>query len=74
MGNVIEIIQILGKPTVFVVKCAGQGVYYVVTSVGDVVGESIKTVELISEYRVFYYFFTILNIVEIFDSPENIKK
>jgi hypothetical protein len=43
LGHIIEIIPILGKPAAFVVKGAGTGIYYVVTSVGHVVGKSVST-------------------------------
>ena len=38
LGTVIEKIPIVGKPTAYVVKGAGKGVYYVVLTVSDVVG------------------------------------
>ncbi len=44
LGNVVQIIPILGKPSAYVVKGAGRGVYYVVTSVGNVVGKSVRSV------------------------------
>lgn len=44
LGNVVEIIPVLGKPTAYVVKGTGKGVYYVVTSVGNVAGKGLKTI------------------------------
>lgn len=44
LGEVIQIVPILGKPSAYVVKGAGRGIYYVVTSVGNVVGKSVRTV------------------------------
>jgi len=72
LGNVIEIIPILGKPTAFVVKGAGQGVYYVVTSVGDVVGESIKTVGKIGKKASNVVVFTLISASDL--TEETIKE
>jgi hypothetical protein len=44
LGNIIAIVPILGRPTSYVVKGAGKGVYYLVTTVGNIAGEGIKTV------------------------------
>ena len=44
LGHVVEVIPILGKPAAYVVKGAGSGIYYVVTSVGHVVGKSVSSV------------------------------
>jgi ribosomal protein S6 len=44
MGEVVEVIPILGKPTAYVIKGSARGVYYVVTSVGHVTGKSIRSV------------------------------
>jgi hypothetical protein len=44
LGNVVEIIPVLGKPTAYVVKGTGKGVYYVVTTVGNVAGKGLKTI------------------------------
>jgi len=44
LGDVVKIIPILGNPTAYVVKGTGRGVYYVVTTVGNVVGKSIRSV------------------------------
>ena len=44
LGNVVEIIPVLGKPTAYVVKGTGKGVYYVVTTVGNVTGKGLKTI------------------------------
>lgn len=44
LGNVVEVIPILGRPTAYVVKGTGRGIYYVVTTVGDVAGETLKGV------------------------------
>ena len=61
LGNVVEIVPILGKPTAFVVKGAGRGVYYVVTTVGNVTGKSIKTVGRIGEQVADIVVFTIVS-------------
>jgi hypothetical protein len=44
LGEIIVIIPLLGLPTSYVVKGAGKGIYYVVTTVGNIVGESVKTI------------------------------
>ena len=44
LGDVVQVIPILGKPAAYVVKGSGRGVYYVVASVGHVIGKSIRTV------------------------------
>lgn len=44
LGNVIQVIPILGKPAAYVVKGTGRGVFYVVTSVGNVIGKSVRSV------------------------------
>lgn len=44
LGNIIAVVPILGCPTSYVVKGAGKGVYYLVTTVGNIAGEGIKTV------------------------------
>lgn len=44
LGSVIQIIPILGKPAAYVVKGTGRGVFYVVTSVGNVIGKSVRSV------------------------------
>jgi alkylated DNA nucleotide flippase Atl1 len=44
LGKVVKVVPILGKPAAYVVKGAGRGVYYVVTSVGDIAGEGIRGV------------------------------
>lgn len=44
LGDVVEIIPILGVPTAYIVKGTGKGVYYVVTTVGNVAGKGLKTI------------------------------
>ncbi len=44
LGEVVKVVPILGRPTAFVVKGAGRGIYYVVTTVGNVLGKSVGTV------------------------------
>jgi hypothetical protein len=44
LGDIIAIVPILGRPTSYVVKGAGKGVFYLVTTVGNIAGEGIKTV------------------------------
>lgn len=44
LGKIVGVVPILGKPAAYVVKGAGKGVYYVVTSVGDITGEGIRGV------------------------------
>lgn len=44
LGHVVEVIPILGRPAAYVIKGAGSGIYYVVTSVGHVVGKSVSSV------------------------------
>ena len=44
LGKVVGIVPVLGKPAAYVVKGAGQGVYYVVTSVGAITGQGIRGV------------------------------
>lgn len=44
LGDIIAIVPILGRPTSYVVKGAGKGVFYLVSTVGNIAGEGIKTV------------------------------
>jgi hypothetical protein len=44
LGTIVAIVPILGKPTSYVVKGTGKGVYYLVTAVGNIAGEGIKTI------------------------------
>ena len=44
LGKIVGVVPILGKPAAYVVKGAGKGVYYVVTSVGDITGAGIRGV------------------------------
>ena len=39
LGNVIGLVPLLGKPSAYLVEHAGTGVHYVVTKVGDALGE-----------------------------------
>ena len=39
LGNIVKNVPIAGKPTAYLVKGVGAGLYYVVVSVGDVVGD-----------------------------------
>ena len=43
LGKVVKKIPIVGRPTSYIVKGTGEGIYYVVVSVGDVVGMVGKT-------------------------------
>ena len=43
LGKVIQIIPILGNPVAFVVSGATKGVYYIVVSLGNVTGKSIRS-------------------------------
>ena len=61
LGKVVEIVPILGIPTAYVVKGAGKGIYYVVTTVGDVTGKSLKTVGNIGEQLSNVVVFTIVS-------------
>jgi hypothetical protein len=44
LGNVVKVVPILGHPMAYVVKGSGKGVYYVITTVGHVVGKGVKSV------------------------------
>lgn len=44
LGDVVKIVPILGKPVAFVVKGTGKGIFYLVTTVGSVLGKSVSTV------------------------------
>lgn len=44
LGEIIEVIPILGIPIAYVVKGTGKGIYYIVTSVGNILGKSLSTV------------------------------
>ena len=44
LGKVVKVVPILGQPVAYVVKGSGRGVYYVVTTVGHIVGKGIRTV------------------------------
>lgn len=44
LGDVVSVVPILGKPAAYVIKGSGKGVYYVVTSVGDVLGKSVRSI------------------------------
>ena len=44
LGKVVNVVPILGHPMAYVVKGAGKGVYYVITTIGHVVGKGVKTV------------------------------
>lgn len=44
LGNIIAVVPILGRPTAYVVKGTGKGVFYLVTTVGNIAGEGIKTI------------------------------
>jgi hypothetical protein len=59
LGEVIQIVPILGKPTAYVVKGAGRGIYYVVTSVGNIVGKSVRTVGRVGKEATDLVVFTI---------------
>lgn len=61
LGDVVQIIPILGKPVAFVVKGSGKGVYYLVTSVGNVTGKSIRTVGRIGKETSDLIVFTIVS-------------
>lgn len=60
LGEIVRIIPILGRPMGYVVKGTGKGVYYVVASVGDLVGESIKTVGRIGRKAASVVVFTLV--------------
>ena len=38
LGNIVKNVPLVGKPTAYLVKGTGQGVHYVVVSIGDIVG------------------------------------
>jgi hypothetical protein len=44
LGEIVAIIPVLGRPTSYIVKGAGKGIYYVVTTVGNIAGEGVKTI------------------------------
>ena len=44
LGNIVEVVPILGNPVAYVVKGAGSGIYYVVTTVGNLTGQGITEV------------------------------
>lgn len=43
LGNVVEKVPLAGKPSAFVIKKAGSGIYYIVLTVSDLVGAVSKT-------------------------------
>jgi hypothetical protein len=43
LGDVVERVPLAGKPTAFVVRKAGTGIYYLVLTVSDLVGTVSKT-------------------------------
>jgi hypothetical protein len=43
LGDIVERVPLAGKPTAFVVKKTGSGVYYIVLTVSDLVGTAGKT-------------------------------
>ena len=49
LGNVIGTIPLVGQPAAFVVQRAGDGVYHVIVSVGNVTGSSAKKVGQIAK-------------------------
>lgn len=43
LGDIIERVPLAGKPSAFIVKKAGSGLYYVVLTISDLVGTASKT-------------------------------
>lgn len=59
LGDVIKIIPILGRPSAYVVRGAGKGIYYVVTSVGNVAGKSVRSIGRVGKEATDLVVFTI---------------
>lgn len=59
LGNVIKVVPILGQPVAYVVKGTGRGVYYVVTTVGHVVGKGLRSTGRVSREATDLVVFTI---------------
>lgn len=59
LGDVVKVVPILGQPVAFVVKGTGRGVYYVVTTVGHVVGKGVRSVGRVSREATDLVVFTI---------------
>ena len=44
LGEVVKVVPILGRPVAYVVKGTGRGVYYVVTTFGNLVGKGVRSI------------------------------
>lgn len=61
LGDVVEVVPILGKPSAYLIKGSGRGVYYVVTSVGNVVGKGVRSIGRVSKEATDLVVFTIMS-------------
>ena len=71
LGKVVKVVPLLGHPIAYVVEGTGKGVYYIVTSVGTLVGKGIQTVGTVSKGTTKLVVFTVATTS---DTTESIVK
>lgn len=59
LGNIIQVIPILGMPVAYIISGSAKGVYYIVTSIGNITGKAISSVGKVSKVTSDLIVFTI---------------